>query len=719
VTLASTGPNFNESVSVADGALQNGSSQIGAGSENWSATSDAFGQATSFTIANAGGSTTTNLSNLELPTDVSGLVAGTYTNTFNGGVFSSIFTRNSHPVGVSFSPEGDMLGVTGYGVADQTWSTPAIGSTVTQTLTTGVGTAQFTRNLAGTLKQRKFLDGTGETFSYNDAGGMTNWTTPRFSIAITPNQFNEPEHIAVGGDDLADIGYDNAGRPITITDKAGSRTITYVNGKPGLISYTAGVLQGQSVERNYNDQGKLWHVILPGGKTVTYNYGSNGELSDVTTFGGANGTWSNYDAVTGRAKAFGAGMGSAVLTTSSMFDGLGRATGQSSTAGGVTSAYGETYDGDGHCATKSTPDGTWTYGHDGNGYLQTATKSSGPSFTYGFDEAGRPSGATDYRPTVRVNGSTVTVAGSVAPLATVVINGTSVTVDGTTGRFGKSYTPTQNTWQRYDVVGTLSGSGHGGTNAVAEDIRNIFVPPASEPLGYDASGNRAGEARWSYTWNALDQMTQALESNPPPGSQAMIINSTYDFEGRRVERKISHGSDPVRRTITVWDGWKPVMDIDYNAGAEVARRYYTWGPDVSGSLDGAAGIGGLIEIAELKGSVTTHSLPIYDGVGNVVGLVDAGSGARVASYDYGAFGEVLSVYGERASSCPFRFQTKRYDEETGQYYFGKRYYDPKTHTWLSRDPLREDGGVNLYAYCNNDPVGNFDPVGLEENLSEI
>ena len=41
------------------------------------------------------------------------------------------------------------------------------------------------------------------------------------------------------------------------------------------------------------------------------------------------------------------------------------------------------------------------------------------------------------------------------------------------------------------------------------------------------------------------------------------------------------------------------------------------------------------------------------------------------------------------------------------------YYDPTTKTFLSRDPIREAGGINLYAYCNKDPVGNFDPIGLQ------
>jgi RHS repeat-associated protein len=64
-------------------------------------------------------------------------------------------------------------------------------------------------------------------------------------------------------------------------------------------------------------------------------------------------------------------------------------------------------------------------------------------------------------------------------------------------------------------------------------------------------------------------------------------------------------------------------------------------------------------------------------------------------------------------ACPFRWQTKYIDAETGLYYFGYRFFDSLTGRWLSRDPLEEDGGVNLYAFCGNDPVNGVDPLGLE------
>ncbi|OGV50764.1 MAG: hypothetical protein A2X49_12160 [Lentisphaerae bacterium GWF2_52_8] len=71
-----------------------------------------------------------------------------------------------------------------------------------------------------------------------------------------------------------------------------------------------------------------------------------------------------------------------------------------------------------------------------------------------------------------------------------------------------------------------------------------------------------------------------------------------------------------------------------------------------------------------------------------------------------------------ADSFPFGFQTKYYDPETAHYYYGFRYYDPTTCKWLNRDPLEEDGGYNLFAFVNNDPVNGVDYLGCESTLYE-
>jgi RHS repeat-associated protein len=65
-------------------------------------------------------------------------------------------------------------------------------------------------------------------------------------------------------------------------------------------------------------------------------------------------------------------------------------------------------------------------------------------------------------------------------------------------------------------------------------------------------------------------------------------------------------------------------------------------------------------------------------------------------------------------NTPYLFNAKELDEETGLYYYGARYYDPRTSIWLSTDPLQEKyPSVSTYAYCGNNPVMNIDPTGMD------
>ena len=52
-------------------------------------------------------------------------------------------------------------------------------------------------------------------------------------------------------------------------------------------------------------------------------------------------------------------------------------------------------------------------------------------------------------------------------------------------------------------------------------------------------------------------------------------------------------------------------------------------------------------------------------------------------------------------------------------HFGARWYDPETGRWISKDPILLAGGLNLYAFCGNDPVNFFDPWGLCEDATLV
>ena len=107
-------------------------------------------------------------------------------------------------------------------------------------------------------------------------------------------------------------------------------------------------------------------------------------------------------------------------------------------------------------------------------------------------------------------------------------------------------------------------------------------------------------------------------------------------------------------------------------------------------------------------SIDSHA---YDNIGNVTRYIDE-SGNVVAEYTYNAFGKTIAQTGPMAEIFRVRFSTKYFDSETGLYYYGYRFYAPALMRWLNRDPIEEDGGLNLYGFCGNAAIGNIDLYGL-------
>ena len=138
-------------------------------------------------------------------------------------------------------------------------------------------------------------------------------------------------------------------------------------------------------------------------------------------------------------------------------------------------------------------------------------------------------------------------------------------------------------------------------------------------------------------------------------------------------------------------------------------RTYTWGLDISESSQGAGGVAGLLMVNAGSGGI---HFTAYDLNGNVMGLVKAADGTISTRYEYGPFGEVFCSVGELAGENPFQFSTKYTDFETDLVYYGYRYYSPDIGRWISRDPIEEQGGFNLYAFVNNDPVNKIDVLSF-------
>ena len=119
----------------------------------------------------------------------------------------------------------------------------------------------------------------------------------------------------------------------------------------------------------------------------------------------------------------------------------------------------------------------------------------------------------------------------------------------------------------------------------------------------------------------------------------------------------------------IYDAWNMVQESTVS-GLQSHVSHFVWGLDLSGTLQGAGGVGGLLCWIEGRdGSPSRPFFPSYDANGNITDLVDT-NGAVVAHYEYDPYGNTISQSGAQADANPFRFSSKYWDGETGFYYYG-------------------------------------------------
>ena len=132
-----------------------------------------------------------------------------------------------------------------------------------------------------------------------------------------------------------------------------------------------------------------------------------------------------------------------------------------------------------------------------------------------------------------------------------------------------------------------------------------------------------------------------------------------------------------------------------------------WGWDLDGTMQGAGGVGGLLAVLRDDGTY----LPTYDANGNISEYIDANDGSIAAHYDYSPFGEILIQQGDLANTFWQRFSTKPYCPITKLVEYQLRKYRPEVGRWMSRDPIEEKGGMNLYLFIGNMQINIYDYLG--------
>ncbi len=413
-------------------------------------------------------------------------------------------------------------------------------------------------------------------------------------------------------------------------------------------------------------------------------------------------------------------VGGEAATLVRTLDAQGRVSSLALSGGGYAQAFA--YDADGRLAAVSNAEAVaaYAYAPDGRNAGCTLTLANGTTFTHALmrDPFRRDLVA---RIENRVNG---TFASSLDYAYDALSRPVSRNADtfgyNARGEVVSSHGGAENTegTYAYDHIGNAVLAASGGvTNAYTANALNQYASilrasplighrfatrlrlggyePPCEPT-YDADGNMTSDGTFSYAYDAASRLV-SVSSNG-----VNLVMNFYDAQSRRVRK-----ATPEATSTYFYDGWNLVEERVTHANGTTSTIRYYWGKDISDSLQGAGGIGGLLYLT-VDGEVY---VPLYDSNGNVTHYLDA-NGGIVAAYKYDAFGKTIAQSGPLAGFFRHRFSTKYLDAETGLYYYGYRFYCPSLMRWLNRDPIEEDGGVNLYGFCGNAVTFRLDYSGL-------
>ncbi len=236
-----------------------------------------------------------------------------------------------------------------------------------------------------------------------------------------------------------------------------------------------------------------------------------------------------------------------------------------------------------------------------------------------------------------------------------------------------------------------------------------LIAYGDQQLSYDANGNliarRQGEQTQYFHYDALNRLMIAELENQHR------IRYQYD----PFDRRLARFEERYNHTTQTWQTVKSEFYL-YDGNNEIAVQ------DSKGVIGQVrvlgSGLGADIGAAvafEFGGNLY---VPIHDFRGSVSCLIDAHQQKVVECYRYSPFGKTEIYDGQgspleqSAVNNPWRFSSKRFDSETGWYFFGKRYLDPSYGRWTTQDPLAILDGESPYSYVNNSPLYNLDLYGL-------
>ncbi|MBU0676902.1 MAG: hypothetical protein KJ626_02205 [Verrucomicrobia bacterium] len=561
----------------------------------------------------------------------------------------------------------------------------------------------FSYDGEGRLTTKTYDDGSTLTYAYDAEGRLLSKTNAAdVATHYRYDSIGNLTNIDYATDIDVFFEYDALNRMTKMSDAIGQTDYSYAE-SCSKVATVDGPFTGDTISYSYDAGKRLTNIVMGAYEvsyvldgldriasvtgtegTHSYTYFGNGRLIDELTL--ANGTKNDYT-----------------------YDSLNRLSKieHRTSASAVFGSYTYAYD-DADQRTKMTrDDGRYAdYNYDPVGQLLGAAGSSswpGYSFNYQYDKAGNPvhqdrNGFVLSNSFNNLNQNTTSLwSGTVAVLGSANISNGTVTVNGVDAAEFADGT--------FAATNVSISTGSNKLSAVITDpfgrknTNSVSVYAENGGYWYDGNGNLTNDGQMVYTYDDADRLIEVRDSD----TGDLLMQSKYDGLGRRRERVLY--SDGVGTTNRyVYDNWLVIAVLDHTDGV---TETYTHGPDLSGTLGGAGGIGGILSVTEHP-TLDTYTYH-FDALGNVTSVTDTNE-TEVATYTYSPFGQVLTKTGDFQSR--YTFSTKEWDSTVELNYYGYRYYSPQLGRWMNRDLIGFGGGANFYAYVNNHVGQKVDDLGL-------
>lgn len=295
---------------------------------------------------------------------------------------------------------------------------------------------------------------------------------------------------------------------------------------------------------------------------------------------------------------------------------------------------------------------------------------------------------------------------------------------------------TENIKYKYDDLGNISEIYENGylKAKYTYDALNRLIREDNKTLDktvtliYDSNGNIVKKSEYKYSLKSNIELSELACKNYDyiyEGSDLKSFNGenfSYNFVGNPTEYRGKEASWLYTKYLIGYNG----VTFGYNgAGQRVSKGNITFTYDSEGNLvHQSDGLEYLYDANGLAAFIYNENKYFYrkDAQGNIIAILD-NLGNVVVKYEYDAWGNhvVTDKDGNPVTSGigvlnPFRYRSYYYDTETELYYLQTRYYDPELGRFISQDSIEYAdpetiNGLNLYAYCGNNPVMNIDPTG--------